>query len=177
MRLLGVVAGVVLAGLVSGACTSTGNQPAAMSTTAAPAVTTTTAKTQETVILDAYRHYWDIYIAVGVEQRLPDPRLSEVTTGDELRQLNGAFLADRAAGHALSGTIDLAPRVIEVGDGRAVVRDCQASHLLVIDRVTGRPLGPAPTERTLLTVTMLNEGGAWKVAAIRHEGDGCTPEP
>ena len=129
----------------------------------------------EQAVLDAYRRYWQIYIAVGSEMKLPDPRLAEVATGDELRQLNGAFLSDQAAGQVLRGSIDLAPEVIERTSDRALVRDCQASQILVIERATGRPLGPAPPERTLITVTMLRDQGVWKVGGIRHEGNGCSP--
>lgn len=165
----------VIVGLVGAGCSSSASTTPESTASTSSIVTSTTLDQGEEAVLDAYRRYWQIYIAVGSEMKLPDPRLAEVATGDELRQLNGAFLADQAAGQVLRGTIDLAPEVLERTPERALVRDCQASQILVIERATGRPLGPAPPERTLITVTMLRDTGVWKVGGIRHEGAGCSP--
>lgn len=171
---LAILAGFAVAGCSSSA-SSRATSPAPTTITSPPS-TATTLDPAEQAVLAAYRRYWDMYIAVGSEMKLPDPRLAEVATGEELRQLNGAFLADKAAGQVLRGSIDLAPAVVERATDRALVRDCQASQILVVDRASGRPLGPAPSDTTLITATMLWEQNAWKVAGIRHEGDGCTPE-
>lgn len=165
----------LLAGFIAAGCSSSSSPGTAATPTTTPPATTTTVNTAEQAVLDAYRRYWDVYIAVGSEMKLPDPRLAEVATGEELRQLNSAFLSDQIGGQLLRGTIELAPQVIELDSDRAVVRDCQASNILVVERATGRPVGPAPRDRTLVTVTMLREVSAWKVAGIRHEGDGCSP--
>lgn len=165
---------VVLAGFVAAGCSSGTSPVAAPETTVTTSsATSTTLDPAEQAVVDAYRRYWQVYIAVGSEMKLPDPRLAEVATGEGLRTLGGAFLADKADGHVLRGTIDLAPSVIELAGDRAVVRDCYASHILVVDAATGRPLGPERPNRVLVTVTMLREGGTWKVVGIRHEGDGC----
>jgi hypothetical protein len=105
---------------------------------------------------------------------LPDPRLAEVATGTELRQLAGGFLAFKSAGQIIRGTIDLAPRIVSVVGAEATLRDCYLSRILRYDRATAEAEGTAPAERTLVTVTLSFESGAWKVAAIKHESDGCT---
>lgn len=165
-----LVAGFVAAGCSSGA--STTPEP---STSTSSIATSTTLDQGEQAILEAYRRYWQIYIAVGSEMKLPDPRLAEVATGEGLRTLGSGFLADKAGGHVLRGTIDLAPKVVELAPDKALVRDCYASHILVVDAATGRPLGPERPERVLVTVTLVPENGTWKVLGIRHEGDGCNP--
>jgi hypothetical protein len=98
-----------------------------------------------------------------------------VATGEELNALNTGFLAYRSQGQVIRGTIDLAPRVVSLDNGQATISDCYASHILGFVKATGQAVGPEPSERTLVTVRMVQEGGGWKVAAIRHERDGCTP--
>ena len=165
----------VAAGLVAAGCSSSASTTPEPTASTSSIATSTTLDKDEQAVLDAYRRYWQIYIAVGSEMKLPDPRLAEVATGEGLRTLGSAFLADKAGGHLLRGTIDLAPKVVDLAPDKALVRDCYASHILVVDAATGRPLGPERPERVLVTVTLVPENGAWKVLGIRHEGDGCNP--
>ena len=137
-------------------------------------IATTTTSPERAAAVAAWRHYWDVYVAVGSEMKLPDPRLAEVATGEELRHLGGGFLAFSSAGQVLRGTIDLAPEVVSLASSEAVLRDCYFSHILRYDKATGQPKGAAPTRRTLVSVTIQLDGGAWKVAAIKHGGEGCT---
>ena len=142
-------------------------------TTTAPVATTSTLPAEQAAVTQAWRHYWDIYVAVGSEMHLPDPRLVEVATGEELRTLGGAFLADMSQGHVLKGTTDLDPKVVSVVAGTATLRDCYFSRILVYSTATGQPIGSGDTNRSLVTATLVLDGGTWKVSAIRHEGDGC----
>lgn len=142
-------------------------------TTTAPVATTSTLPAEQAAVIQAWRHYWDIYIAVGSELHLPDPRLAEVATGEELRTLGGAFLADVSQGHVLKGTTDLDPKVVSVAAGTATLRDCYFSRILVYSTATGQPIGSGDTNRSLVTATLVLDGGTWKVSAIHHEGDGC----
>ena len=99
-------------------------------------------------------------------------------SGEELQALNHpGFLAYRSQGQVIRGTIDLAPQVVAVAvtGSEATLSDCYASHILLHSRATGQPEGSGPPQRTLVTARMLNEGGVWKVAGIRHEGEGCAP--
>lgn len=165
----------LLAGFVAAGCSSSASTTPKPTASTPFTATSTTLDQGEQAVVDAYRRYWQIYIAVGSEMKLPDPRLAEVATGEGLRTLGSAFLADKAGGHVLRGTIDLAPKVVELAPDKALVRDCYASHILVVDAATGRPLGPERPERVLVTVTLVPESGTWKVLGIRHEGDGCNP--
>jgi hypothetical protein len=140
-------------------------------------VSSSTTNPAESAVLAAWRRYWQVYVAVGSEMRLPDARLSEVATGDELRSLNSGFLAYKSVGQVIRGTIDLAPKLAALDGVRATITDCYASHILVYDAASGKPTGPEPSQRTLVTATMVLEGSTWKVAAITHEGEGCTPAP
>jgi hypothetical protein len=163
----------VLAVALSG-CGRDAKSAAGPTTTSTSAAVTSTTSAQEAALVDAWRHYWEIYVAVGSEMKLPDARLAQVATGDELRQLGSAFLADATQGHLIKGTIDLDPKVVSVDATSATLRDCYMSHILVVDRASGQPTGAGSTQRTLVTATFMLESGVWKVAGIRHEGDGCT---
>ena len=165
----GAIASCVAVALVG--CGSS-HRRADPTTTKAIATTSTVPADQATVIA-AWRHYWDIYIAVGSELHLPDLRLAEVATGEEVRTLGGRFLADKSQGHVLKGTIDLDPKVVSVAAETATLRDCYFSRILVYDNATGQPTGSGDTNRTLVTATLVLDGGTWKVSAIHHEGDGC----
>lgn len=91
------------------------NGPAGAESPAPAAVTSTT--NEERSVLEAWRRYWDVYVAVGGELNLPDPRLADVATGKALQALNGGFLALRSKGQVIKGTIELAPKVISIEDG------------------------------------------------------------
>ena len=133
--------------------------------------TTTTTSPNDGVIA-AWRHYWDVYIAVGEQMQLPDARLAQVATGQELRTLGGAFLAAKSEGEVLRGTIDLEPRVVSVEGGNASLRDCYLSSILGYRG--NQPVGPPDPQRRLVEVSLVLDGGAWKVSAIDHISDGCS---
>ena len=166
---------LLIAALILVACSS-GER--ATKGTAAPSLATapsTTVLTPEASVLDAYRRYWQVFVAVGSEMNLPDPRLREVATGEALAQAENSFLAGKLSGEVVRGSIDLAPEVAFIEGDEAVIEDCYASHILGYDAATGQPKGRERPERTEVTVGMRREGGTWKVAGIRHEGYGCTP--
>ena len=145
----------------------------------ADASPTTTANTSTTVsrdaeVIAAWRRYWDVYIAVGGDVHMPDARLATVASGDELKALGASFLSAQASGQVLRGSIDLDPRVVTIASSESVLRDCYMSHIVVVDRTTGSPVGAQRGERTLVTATLVRQDGKWLVASIRHDGDGCS---
>jgi hypothetical protein len=168
---LAVVA--ALASLLLASCGSSHHR-ADRPTTTAPIATTSTLPADQAAVAAAWRHYWDIYIAVGGEMHLPDARLAQVATGQELRTLGGAFLASASEGEVFRGTIDLDAKVLSVEGSTATLRDCYLSHILGYDAKSNQPRGPESGQRRLVTVTLVLDGGVWKVSGIRHEGDGCT---
>jgi hypothetical protein len=149
------------------------SKPAAAPTTTTSAVTSTTSA-KEAAVVDAWRRYWEIYVAVASEMKLPDARLAQVATGEELKQLGSGFLAFASDGELFRGTIDLNPKVLSVDSSAATLRDCYLSHILGYDAKTNQAKGAEDPTRRLVTVSMVMADGTWKVASIRHEGDGCT---
>jgi hypothetical protein len=168
---VGRAVGVALAVLVVAACGS-GQSPVAGGTPAKVTTTSSTLPPDRTAVLAAWRHYWDVYIAVGEQMQLPDPRLAQVAAGQELQTLGGAFLAAKSEGEVLRGSVDLDPKVISIGNGTASLRDCYLSD--VLGYKDNKPVGPADPQRRLVAATLVLAGGAWKVSSIDHISDGCT---
>lgn len=67
----------IVAGVLVAACSSAASPRAASSAFTTAAATSTTVDSATQAVLDAYRRYWQVYIAVGSEMSLPDPRLGE----------------------------------------------------------------------------------------------------
>jgi hypothetical protein len=172
VKRVGLVLATVLAVALSGC--GRDSKPSAATTTSTTAAPTPTTSNENAAVLAGWRNYWDVYVAVGADIHMPDQRLASVATGDELKQLGGSFLAAQSANQVLKGTVELAPVVTSRAASQATVRDCYLSHIVVADRATGKPIGAERNERTLVTATMVLDGTTWKVAGIRHEGDGCS---
>ncbi len=171
-RTLVIVGRVTLIGLLLGACRSDEAKRPSTTTTLPPTVTSTTVAEGEAV-LAAYRRFWDVYIAASNPMNPESPELAQNATGEELRTVQRTFLARKSAGEIFRGTIDLSPSVIEQATDRAVIRDCHDDNLVLLDAQTGAVKEPDDPVRKLVSVTLLREGGAWKVASIKLEAEGC----
>lgn len=172
-RHLGAAALVALAALAG--CGDDESDAASATTTSRPSQTTTTVADPEQEVLDAYDAFWDGYLDAADPMNPEHPVLAEVATGDELRQLRGAFLARRSAGEVIRGELELAPEVVEADGTNATVRDCYLDRTGIYDAASGQRKDSESGVRHLVTVRLVREGEAWKVATITREGDGCTP--
>jgi hypothetical protein len=171
------ISGLVIAAALLGACTNDdGNTEAAReatsTTTTSHATTTTTA---EQAVLGAYEAFWQGYLEAADPMNPEHPVLTEVATGDQLRQLRSAFLARLSAGEVIRGEVETAPQVVEVNGASATVRDCYLDRTGIYDAESGERKDTALGVRHLVTVQLVQESSRWKVAGITREGDGCTP--
>ena len=142
-------------------------------TSAAPASTTTTVD-PPTAAVARYRAFWQAYLAAADPMNPEDPRLAELATGDELSTVRNSFLASKAVGNVIRGTVDLAPKVVSAETGNVVLSDCYGDETGVYSASTGARQDKDDPRRHLVTVTMVFVDGVWKVSAVKHEGDGCT---
>ena len=150
---------------------------------AEPETSTTTASTTPTTqtsipahgeeAVAAYRAFWQDFLAAGDPIDPQSPRLAEHATGEQLASVRNSFLAAKGAGHVLRGTLNLAPRVVSAEATTVVISDCydDQTGLYSPDGVRQDKEDP---RRHLITATVTLVDGAWKVAAVKHEGDGCT---
>jgi uncharacterized protein (DUF1330 family) len=169
-------AGALLLAASASACSSGSDHRAAATTTSAVPTTTSTTAAAEPAPVVAYRAFWQSYLAAADPMNPEDERLRQYATGDELRQVGGAFLARKSAGEVIRGALDLAPILVSTTDDEATVRDCYFDHTRVFNVSTNQPETPEDTARQLVTATLQRDAGSgqWRVARIKHEGSGCT---
>ena len=148
--------------------------PATTATTPTTAATTMTTSPEQAV-LAGYRAFWDGYLKAADPMDPRSPVLTQVATGDELQQLQRAFLARQSASEVIRGTLDLAPTVQSVNGSSATVTDCYADHTGIYDAASGARKDQESGVRHRVTVQLILDGSTWKVSTITREGDGCTP--
>lgn len=176
-RQLGLALGVV-ALLVTVGCNGddSGASPPTTERTMDGATSTSAEATDEETVLAAYRSFWDAYLEAADPMDPRHPALAAHATGDELEQLQRAFLARASAGEVIRGTLDLSPNVLSIEADTARVSDCYLDKTGVYDAETGERKDTESGVLQLVTVDMRFEGGSWKVAHITREGDRCEPE-
>lgn len=164
------------------ACNSGEGKPQLTTPTPPPAVTTTVGATTTTIdpvehaVLDGYRAFWAAYLRAADPMDPKHPDLAATATGQQLEQVQKAFLARRAGDEVIRGTIDVHPRLAtSVAGASATVVDCYTDDTHLYDAKSGAQKDePGPsTER--VTADMVLVGSVWKVAAIHHEATGCSP--
>jgi hypothetical protein len=173
-----LVAAILVAVALSG-CSSDHKSPAASpstaTTTPAPSTTPTTTADAGAAAVAGYRAFWQAYLAAAEPMNPEHPGLAEHATGDELAAVRKAFLGYKAAGSVIRGTLDLAPKATTVDANTVLVRDCYDDQTGVYSVADGTRQDQENPKRHLVTATVVQESGVWKVAAIKIEGDGCTP--
>ena len=170
---------VLAAGLAAAGCSSekrpTADPGTSSSTTVSTEPTTqTSAPMPGAEAVAAYRAFWQDFLAAGDPMNPEHPRLAEHATGEELAAVRKSFLAAKAAGNVIRGTLDLAPRTVAVEATTVVIRDCYGDATGLYSAATGARQDRETPGRQLVTATVLLVEGVWKVTAIKHEGDGCT---
>ncbi|MGH9009571.1 MAG: hypothetical protein ACRDYF_06940 [Acidimicrobiia bacterium] len=160
------------------ACSSDGSpaadrEPSTTTTSTIP-TSTTTALDPGAAAVAGYRAFWQAFLAAADPMNPEDPRLAEHATGEELVAVHSSFLAAKAAGNVIRGTFDLAPKVVSADTTTVVLRDCYDDQTGVYSAATGERQDKDDPRRHLVTVTVKFVDGAWKVASVKREGEGCT---
>ena len=167
----------VLVAVVLSACSSdespSADQPGETTTTSTAPTTTTTLDPQAAAVA-GYRAFWQAFLAAGDPMNPEDPRLAEHATGEQLAAVRKSFLAAKAAGNVIRGSLDLAPKVVSADATTVVLRDCYGDGTGLYSTATGARQDKETTQRVLVTATVTFVDGVWKVSAVKHEGDGCT---
>lgn len=167
--------GVAALGISGAACSSEHSSSSPSSSTTAstaPAETTTTVAAGSDAVA-AYRAFWEDFLAASDPMDPESPRLAEHATGEQLAAVRSSFLAAKAAGNVIRGTYDLAPRIVSAGADTVVISDCYDDQTGVYSAANGARQEKDDPRRHLVTATVKYVDGVWKVAAVKHEGDGC----
>lgn len=126
-------------------------------------------------VLDGYRKFWDAYLAAADPMDPDHPLLAQHATGEQLETLQRAFLARKAGGEVIRGSLDLAPKVVS-GDGTtATVSDCYADNTHVYDGTTGAQKDTSSGMRHPVTAKLVLIDGVWKVSVLTRGEGGCVP--
>ncbi|MBI2169370.1 MAG: hypothetical protein HYU28_07710 [Actinobacteria bacterium] len=163
--------------LLTAACdgNDSGASPPTTKTASDRATSTTTGAADKAAVLADYRSFWDAYLEAADPMDPRHPALEAHAAGDELEQVQRAFLARASAGEVIRGTVDLAPEVVSIDADTARVSDCYLDSTGVFDAETGERKDTASGVRQLVTVELRLDDGTWKVARITREGDRCEP--
>ena len=168
-----------LAAVVLAACSSDGSPNAdrprpTTTTSTVPTTTTTITLDPQAAAVAGYRAFWQVFLAAADPMNPEDPRLAEHATGEQLAAVRKSFLAAKAAGNVIRGSLDLAPKVVSADATTVVVRDCYGDGTGLYSAATGVRQDKETTQRVQVTATVTLVEGVWKVSAVKHEGDGCT---
>jgi hypothetical protein len=146
--------------------------PSAPST--APATTAAPAGPEAEVLAD-YRAFWDDLVAAGATANPRSPRLDDHATGAALAQARATYTFMRARGLVARGTVKVRAKVVAVRGGTATVYDCNStSNFLAYDAKTGKLRDRSSGRSNGMTVSLVRDGGTWKVAKTATEVGTCT---
>jgi hypothetical protein len=152
------------------------SRPATPTTAPTPSRSATEAGlTTNAAVLAAYRAYWSDVITAGKSADWQSPQLDDHATGLALRQAKATLLSLKARGLVARGTVKLDPEVISLAPPKAVVYDCNnTSNFLAYDAKTGQLRDKSSGRPNGKTVTLLLNGGSWKVSQATTEAGKCT---
>lgn len=182
VRSRNLVVSLGLTAAVASGCTSSKSTEAAPtavetpSTTTVPLSTTTTVDPIEMSVIEGYRAFWSAFLKAADPMNPQHPDLLATATGEQLEQVQKAFLARLSGGEVIRGTLDLRPRLSGPVQGTtATISDCYAddTHLFAAD--SGAQKDEPGVVNQQVRAEMVLQSGVWKVTAVRHEGEGCTP--
>ncbi|MGH9185107.1 MAG: hypothetical protein ACRD0U_04720 [Acidimicrobiales bacterium] len=184
---LAAVAMVVLLAACGGdddaATTTTGRDTTTTSesTTTSPSTTTTTTTTlppisTEQQAIAQYNRYWVVFYEAAA---IPDPDyppLAEVATGGQLARDQDLLIDLRNRGLRVEGGVEAsAPTVLSVSETEIVLHDCFVEDSRVVRVATGEVVSGDDNTGASYRLTMVNEGGVWKLEERFNEEQECTP--
>jgi len=172
------IAGLTIAATLAVACTNDADGSSSSTTSRSTSTTaaTTTTTTVESAVLDGYRAFWVAYLRAADPMNPQHPDLAATATGEQLEQVRSAFLFRLSNGEVIRGTIEAHPHIEGAVEATtATVLDCSTDNSHIFDAATGAQKDNAGTFTHEMRADMVLVDGTWKVAAVHHLRDGCTP--
>lgn len=163
---------VVIAAMLSG-CQGGGKSapPETTPTTAVSATQLDSRTTAEAAVLSVYRAFWDAVVVAGRTADWQSPRLAEHASGQALQEVRDHYRALRAAGLVDLGTVELHPKVVDLGARTATVNDCvDVSRFLRHDAKTLEPRETPDLRPDAGVATLTLIDGVWKVTRTVRRG-------
>ncbi|HET6952050.1 MAG TPA: hypothetical protein VFI47_16835 [Acidimicrobiales bacterium] len=163
--------------LTAGACgddDSTDTGDGTTTTEAEDSTTTTAPPTPEELAAAAYQASWDAtFRALNPAQETEE--LRQLLTGEALSETLNIVNGIARDGHRVEGSVKTSTSVVSVTGTQVVLDDCAVENSVEYDGA-GQVVDPAENVTTHYTVTVVNEGGTWKVSDFERLEEPCTPQ-
>jgi hypothetical protein len=128
----------------------------------------------EALAVAAYNQSWDESFR-ALDPPKETPELSQLMTGEALGERLASIMSRAMEGHRVDGSMATHPHVVSVSSTEVVLDDCAVENSVEYD-AGGQVVDPAENVAYNYRVTVVNEGGAWKVSDFERREDPCTPE-
>lgn len=138
------------------------------STTAAPS------SDPATLAKAAYQKSWDVSFAASNPANPDHPGLAEVLTGTALEDARTFINGLVRKGGRVEGRMEAHSKVVSENSSQVVLDECSVEHSTEYDG-NGAVVDTAEGSVFHYTVTVVNEGGTWKVATFVRLEDTCVP--
>lgn len=135
--------------------------------------TTTAPPTPEELAVAAYQHSWDVkFQATNPPEQLPE--IAETHTGEALSEAVNFVAEIERLGHRVEGSMQTHPVVVSATSTDVVLDDCAVENSVEYD-AAGEVVDTADDAAWNYRVTVVNEGGTWKVADFERRDEPCEP--
>jgi hypothetical protein len=134
----------------------------------------TAADSPEALAIAAYGESWkETFRALDPPQETPE--LSQLMTGEALGERLATITTRKMEGHRVEGSMTTHPHVVSASSSKVVLDDCAVENSVEYD-ADGTVVDPADNVAYNYRVTVVNEGGTWKVSDFEKRDEPCTPE-
>jgi hypothetical protein len=128
----------------------------------------------EALAVAAYNDSWaESFRALDPPQETPE--LGQLMTGEALGERLATITTRAMEGHRVEGSMVTHPHVVSASSTEVVLDDCAVENSVEYD-ADGQVVDPADNVTYNYRVTVVNEGGAWKVSDFELRDEPCTPE-
>jgi hypothetical protein len=144
-------------------------------TSAGDAATTTAPASPEDQAVAAYEQSWDAtFSSTASDPPEVAPEIEDLMTGEALSETLNHINTLAREGRRVEGSIETHPQVASVTSSEVILEDCAVENSVAYE-----PGGEAGNRADGVAfnykVTVVNEGGTWKVADFELREETCTP--
>lgn len=135
--------------------------------------TTTEPRTPGGLAIAAYHESWEVtFRALDPPEQLPE--IAETHTGAALSETVNLVAEKARLGHRVEGSMAPHPVVVSATDTEVLLDDCAIENSVEYDG-GGAVVDTAEDAAYNYRVTVVNEGGTWKVARFERREEPCAP--
>jgi hypothetical protein len=134
---------------------------------------TSAAPTPEQQAVAAYQASWDATFR-SLNPPVEQPEIAQLMTGEALTERRVGIVRRASQGHRVEGSMATHPVVVSATGRQVVLDDCAVERSVEYD-AAGQVVEPTDGEVFNYRVTVVNEGGQWRVSDFERREEPCTP--